>query len=140
MQHRYTLGLVIGLFSLIINTASAATVFVTVKNVASTNGMVVGALCDKENFLKNCALKATEKITSDAVVLTFKDVPPGKYAVNAYHDENNSKTLDRSILGIPQEGYAFSRNARGHRGPPSFEDAAFDVKEGKNELSVTLNY
>jgi uncharacterized protein (DUF2141 family) len=90
--------------------------------------------------LNGCGFRASEKATGDSVTLTFKDVPPGHYALNAYHDENDNSKMDRNIIGIPTEGYAFSRDAKGRRGPPSFEDAAFDVKDGNNDVSVTLNY
>jgi uncharacterized protein (DUF2141 family) len=123
-----------------VNAANAANVTVTVKNVASHNGSVRGALCDKDSFLKVCTFRVGEKATGDTVVLNFKDVPPGHYALNAYHDENDNNKMDRNMIGIPTEGYAFSRDAKGHRGPPQFEDAAFDVKEGTNDISVTLNY
>lgn len=120
--------------------ASAANVSVVVKNVASSAGVVRGTLCDKETFLKTCALTASEKANADTATLVFKNVPPGKYAFNAYHDENDNKKMNRNWIGIPTEGYAFSRDAKGRRGPPAFEEAAFDVKDGNNDISVTLSY
>lgn len=120
--------------------ACAANVSVTVKNVSNQNGSVRGAICDKEHFLKPCANKASERAAGGNVVLVFRDLPPGRYAVSAYHDENDNGKLDRNFIGIPSEGYGFSRDAKGRRGPPGFDDAAVDIKEGANELSVTLNY
>lgn len=120
--------------------ANAASVTVTVKNVASNAGSIRAAICDKDTFLKVCAFRSSEKASGDVVSLNFKDLPPGRYALNAYHDENDNGKMDRNLIGIPTEGYAFSRDAKGRRGPPAFEDAAFDVKDGDNEISVTLNY
>jgi len=120
--------------------ACAATVSVTVKNVSNQNGAVRGVICDKEHFLKSCAYKASERAAGGNVVLVFRDVPPGRYAFNAYHDENDNNKLDRNFIGIPSEGYGFSRDARGRRGSPEFDDAAVDVRDGANELAVTLNY
>ena len=120
--------------------ADAANVSVVVKNVASSTGFVRGVLCDKDTFLKTCALTASEKANNDKVTLAFKDVPAGKYAFNAYHDENANGKMDRNLIGIPTEGYAFSRDARGRRGPPLFDAAAFEVKDGSNDITVTLNY
>jgi uncharacterized protein (DUF2141 family) len=118
----------------------AANVTVTVKNVANNSGVVRAAICDKNNFLKVCNYKASEKSAREYVVLTFKDVPAGHYALNAYHDENDNNRMDRNLFGMPSEGYAFSRDAKGRSGPPQFEDAAFDVSDDGNDLSVTLNY
>lgn len=52
---------------------------------------------------------------------------PGRYAFAFYHDADDDNQLDRDMVGIPQEGYGFSNNARPGMGAPSFESAAFDV-------------
>lgn len=120
--------------------AGATNVSFVVKNIASSAGFVRGSLCDKDTFRKACVLTASEKANGDQVTLVFKDVPTGKYAFSAYHDENANGKMDRNLIGIPTEGYAFSRDARGRRGPPSFDDAVFEVKDGNSNMTVTLNY
>ena len=121
-------------------TISAATLSVTIKNVANANGTVVVSICDKESFKADCALIQTEKAVLGPVVLNFKDVAPGKYAIKVFHDENENKKMDRNFLGIPKEGYGFSRDARGHRGPPDFDAAMIEIKDGANEISLVLDY
>lgn len=54
-------------------------------------------------------------------------IPDGKVAVRLFHDANGNGELDMNLLGIPKEGYGFSRNPEA-RGPPSFKDAAFEVR------------
>jgi hypothetical protein len=61
----------------------------------------------------------------------FNDLPTGKYAIAAYHDKNNNKKLDKNQLGIPQENYGFSNNARRMFSAPSFEEASFELKSKK---------
>lgn len=61
----------------------------------------------------------------------FNDLPTGKYAIAAYHDKNNNKKLDKNQLGIPQENYGFSNNARRMFSAPSFEEACFIVSTHK---------
>jgi len=39
-------------------------------------------------------------------------------------------------MGMPNEPYGFSNDARGSFGPPSFEDASFVV--GEENLSITF--
>lgn len=121
-------------------TTSAATLSVTVKNVANTKGVVVVSVCDKESFKADCTLIQTEKAVVGPVVVNFKDVAPGKYAVKVFHDENENKKMDRNFLGIPKEAYGFSRDARGHRGPPEFDAAMIEIKDGANEISLVLDY
>ncbi len=63
--------------------------------------------------------------------VVFNDLPTGKYAIAAYHDRNNNKKLDKNQLGIPQENYGFSNNARRTFSAPSFEEASFELKSKK---------
>jgi len=70
---------------------------------------------------------------------TFTEIPAGTYAIAVWHDEDEDKTLDKNILGIPRENYGFSNNAFGTFGPPDFDDAAFEVvRDEKTELVITL--
>lgn len=77
-----------------------------------------------------------------SIQVVFKDLPPGDYAVTAYHDENNSGEIDRNALGIPTEGYAFGNDAMGFMGPPKFEDTAVTLAEGEASVTAwaTLKY
>jgi uncharacterized protein (DUF2141 family) len=69
----------------------------------------------------------------------FGNIMPGRYAVAVVHDENKNGRLDR-FLGMPSEGVAASRDARGHLGPPKFDDAAFDYRGSTINLSVMMMY
>jgi uncharacterized protein (DUF2141 family) len=111
--------------------ASAATVEVHVANVAAGKGKVNVAVCDREHFLKQCVYSASAPAQTNAAgetVVRVQGVPPGTWAVLAYQDANSNNELDR-LLGIPRENYGFSRDARSHFGPPSFDDAAVPVTE-----------
>ena len=59
------------------------------------------------------------------------EVPPGSYAVIAFHDINSNEKLDTNMLGIPTEPYGFSNDARGTFGEPDFEDQLVSVKTNK---------
>lgn len=67
-------------------------------------------------------------------------VPPGNYAVQAWHHENDNGRIDRDLLGIPTEGIGFSRNAPIRLGAPSFEDAAFTVEASGAWNALKLRY
>ena len=75
--------------------------------------------------------------------VTIHDLPPGRYAVNAYHDENENGELDTNLLGIPSEGYAFANDATGVMGPPGFSAASVLVEEDENATAtatLTIHY
>jgi outer membrane protein len=52
------------------------------------------------------------------------DLPPGKYALLIYHDENNNERIDKNFIGIPIEPLGFA-NRYSPKAPPSFSRAAF---------------
>jgi uncharacterized protein (DUF2141 family) len=139
MSKKVCLCWLVGTFIAVSGAASAATVTVSVKNIANAKGMVRGALCDRQNFMKECSVKGEVQPKDSTAELTFTNVLPGQYAVTIYHDENNNKVLDRNFIGIPLEGYGFSRDAKGKRGPPSFDDAVFEAKEGSTTIVINLN-
>jgi uncharacterized protein (DUF2141 family) len=71
--------------------------------------------------------------------ITIKDLKPGKYAVQYYHDENLSGVMETNILGIPKEGYGFSNNASGPFGPKPFKERLFELNEDK-KIEITTRY
>ena len=71
---------------------------------------------------------------------TIHDVPLGQYAVAVFHDENGNGDLDANMLGVPTEGYGFSRDAASTFGPPEFGAAAFDLDSEPETVRVTLAY
>lgn len=75
----------------------------------------------------------------DGGVCRFVGLPAGRYAVVAMHDENGNGVMDRSLLGIPKEGFGASRGAHGTFGP-KFADAAFDYGGGAAATSITIRY
>lgn len=58
---------------------------------------------------------------------TFTGLPPGRYALGYYHDENANGVLDKNILGQPTEDYGFSGGAKGLFSAPKFSEAAFEL-------------
>ena len=75
--------------------------------------------------------------TSTTITL---QVPPGRYAVVALHDENNNHKLDRNMFGIPKEGFGFSNNPKVLLSAPSFDTAAIPVACPTTETTIHLIY
>ena len=70
----------------------------------------------------------------------FQDLAPGRYALSAFHDENDNGELDTNLMGIPSEGYGFGNDASAAFGPPSFEAAAVDVDAASGVTALTMAY
>lgn len=135
-----TASAALAILGLSVASVQAATVTLRIHDVASAKGQVLASLCTEAEFLKPCAKRAMAPAARGVVTLTFKDVPPGRYAGMAFHDENSNKTLDRLPSGPPSEGAAFSRDAMGMRGPPKFSDAVIDVPAKGAAIDINLVY
>jgi uncharacterized protein (DUF2141 family) len=74
-----------------------------------------------------------------ATTLSFTNLPSGSYALALIHDENGNGKLD-TMLGIPREGFGFSRNPAIRFGPPKFADARVIVTSGEVEEQIRVKY
>jgi uncharacterized protein (DUF2141 family) len=72
--------------------------------------------------------------------IVFPDLPPRRYAVIVFHDENDNGRLDENAWGVPTEGYGFSNNAQGFLGAPSFAAAAVTLDGSDQSIAVSLIY
>lgn len=80
-----------------------------------------------------------ESVPAAHPVFDITGLPPGDYAVSAIHDENDNKKLDKSFIGMPTEGVAFSNNAKIAFGPPKFEKVRFHV-DGETTQTMRMRY
>jgi uncharacterized protein (DUF2141 family) len=67
---------------------------------------------------------------------TFKNIPKGVYAVRIFQDVDGDGELTSNFFGIPKEPFGFSKNPAIKFGPPSFEQASFEVS---TNASMTIN-
>ncbi len=81
---------------------------------------------------------ASEPVNSDPVTFTIESLEPGIYAVTVYHDEDGDGELDMKFFGPRSEKVGPSNDARGRMGPPSFEDACFELGSEPLEMIITL--
>ncbi len=85
---------------------------------------------------------ATQTISLDSSHATLLASLPidSPFAAAVYQDINSDGTLNRNRLGIPTEPFAFSNDARGLRGPPTFAQALVSrPAEIDAPFSVPLN-
>lgn len=114
---------------------------VTVAGVENAQGNIRIAVCTKDEFLKpGCRFAASAPAEAGTVTLVVPDVPPGTYAVQAYHDANGNRKIDRSFFGAPKEGIGFSNGAPMKYGPPEFAEAAVKIDGPGASTVVPLKY
>jgi uncharacterized protein (DUF2141 family) len=118
--------------------ACAADLTIQVNGLRNSNGTVYAAVCTEEQFLDPTCTWFGSGPASTGVV-TVAGVPPGTYAVQVVHDENDNQTLDRPGF-LPTEGMGFSRDAPMRFGPPRWDDAKFDLAEPGASVPLTMRY
>jgi len=122
---------------------SGTSLTITITKVKSAKGQFYIALFNKSKGFPDgskAKYRQAVKASKGKVVVVFKNIPPGTYAVSTFHDANSNKKMDKSFFGIPKEGYGFSRDARGTFGPPSFAKASFYIGKKAHVISLTMKY
>jgi uncharacterized protein (DUF2141 family) len=120
-----------------------STITVRIEALRNDQGTVYVSLYDnKKSFKDNkgALLSGKARPTKQAAVVVLDNVAPGRYALSFIHDENNNQKLETNWMGIPKEGFGFSKNAMGKFGPPKYEDAVIDVPAGPVTVVMRTNY
>ena len=111
---------------------------VKVHNFKHNKGSLKYALYDeKDVFLKKAYTFGDVVIQDHYAEFKITGLEEGIYAISIFHDENDNGELDANWVGIPTEPYAFSNNAKGRFGPPSFEDCHFELSQ-TTQLTIEL--
>jgi len=119
--------------------AHAADLTVRIDNVRGSQGQLMVAVYDSAaTFLRRPLRELGTAANAGTTTLVVKDLAPGEYAVAIYHDANGNGKMDRNMMGIPLEPFAFGNDAQGTMGPPSFDAARLTLPEAGLATRVTL--
>lgn len=131
------------LVSLACHPAYSADLQIRIQDIRNTEGVIQVALYDNKAAYESMSqsdfyLGLQQRIAGDQLLVTFHNLPAGKYAVSHFHDENSNSRLDEH-KGIPLEGYGVS-NARHGLDMPSFDKAAIDVQQNNQSINIKTFY
>lgn len=116
-------------------------VTVVVSQLASTQSAVKLYFYNvRESFLKPkqyAFVKVVRPGGQDRIMLPV-ELPYGDWAVAITQDTNNNDKLDKNMMGIPTEPFAFSNNVRPRFAPPEFDDCKFTVDGPGKVVSIVL--
>ncbi|UWX53802.1 DUF2141 domain-containing protein [Maribacter litopenaei] len=93
------LGIILGIVftSMVMNAQqqNGVNVTVTIENVLSDEGQIIGSLHTADTFMKGPGIqnKSVDASTGE-VTLTFSDVAPGTFALMLMHDKNSNQRMD----------------------------------------------
>ncbi|OYW23738.1 MULTISPECIES: DUF2141 domain-containing protein [unclassified Sphingomonas] len=122
--------------------APTTTLDVSIEKLRSERGVLrICLTADPQNF-PGCvddAHAVTRSIPASVRNVHFDGLPYGSYAVAVIHDANSNNKLD-TVLGIPREGFGFSRNPVIGFGAPRFAAARFDLGEMPHAQAIRMKY
>lgn len=130
------------IFSISQHVLAQNTVPISLQNIKGNSGTMQIAVYDKtESFPKvGGTFRLIQfKIADGLSNYSIKDLPNGEYAIAIHHDENSDGKMNTNMLGIPKEGYAFSKNFKPKFSAPKFSDCAIQVN-GDKKLTIEMIY
>ena len=120
----------------------AAELRISVTGLRNARGIVMVCLTRRADFL-TCdrdPARVTRNIPADqAATIELDDLAPGVWSLLAIHDANRNGKLD-TLMGIPREGFAFSRNPTVRFGPPRLDQVSFALPAGESRQALTMKY
>ncbi len=124
---------------LLIGAAEPGTLDLELTGLRSQKGVVQVCLTRDAARFPECDKLALRTMAAAQPLLRIEGLAAGSYAVSLFHDENRNGRLD-TTMGIPREGFGFSRNPPIRFGPPKFDAARFTVGAGTTHQQVHLKY
>lgn len=117
-----------------------ATLVIHVQNVSPRGGILRLGLYNAAGYDRDGDTVASADVKAEAGLtsITLSDIPPGIYAIQTFQDFNGNGRMDFSLIGLPQEPYGFSRDARPVLSKPGFDKTRFEVKGGMNVQTLRL--
>ena len=122
------------------------TIEIIVDNLNSNEGYLRAQLFNSETASyfpsksNKCYKYSLVKITNNRARIIFSDLPYGKYAITIHHDANSNKVLDKTWLGMPDEGWGISTDVIPVFSLPSFEDCSFNLNQDYLKYQVLIRY
>ena len=128
--------------ALLIGAAPTSELTIQVTKLRNAKGLIRICLTAVPNNFPACGNEAdavTRSIPAGTHELRIAGLPHGDYAIAAIHDENGNKKLD-TFMGIPREGFGFSRNPPIGFGAPRFAAARFSLQGDTETQQVQMHY
>ena len=143
-MRKYALTLMLASFMVLFTNFHTAEnkgkLIIHVDNIIQNQGMIWVGIYNSQNYLVK-----EEAIVSGFMVekqgqqfIEFTGIEYGTYAVALFHDLNGNGEMDKNLIGIPSEPYAFSQTPRTKWRLPRFHEIKFTFKQNHQILKTRL--
>jgi len=125
------------------HTPTVAKLSVVVTNLRSSQGEVAITVYpdDKRRFLAKGGKLA--RIRAKAVAPTVRVcfwLPADNYEIAIYHDANGDRNFNRTLVGLPAEGFGFSNDPETKVGLPPISAARFALPADGKTVTIPTHY
>ncbi len=118
-------------------TADPARLTLTFETGAAAGAVMVSVFDSEAAYTGGAPVRrARVDVAGGVRTAVFADLPPGTYAVKAFHDLDGDGRMTTNPFGRPIEPVAFSNNARGNMGAAKWEQAQMTVKGAATQTII----
>ena len=120
--------------------AQAVPVTIELHSVQDRGGPLYVQIQTEDQFMTQQALAEDMVQDPEAGTITFDfDLPPGRYALSVWHDDNQNNTFDFNEYGTPADGWAMI-NGVTLRAAPTFAVNSFEVTASGGNVEEYMVY
>lgn len=120
-----------------------ATLKITFKGLRNNKGIVaIGLHNSPKGWHKKPEMETNwskEEMINGSLTVRLENLEYGTYAFSMMDDEDANLKMDK-FMGLPREGFAFSKNPHVGMSVPKFEECSFEVDTCIVELVVDVIY
>lgn len=119
-----------------------AVVDVDISGLRNAKGMIQACMTRSRAHFPDCRGDPGAVLLSVPAAtrtLHFTGLAPGRWAITVFHDYNANQKLDR-MMGVPREGFGFSRNPKIRFGAPRFDNVDIEIPTGFSRTTVRMLY
>lgn len=146
MKKLFFIAIILSLFGsqeLFSQVKPVATLKITFKGLRNNKGIVaIGLHNSPKGWHKKPEMEpnwSKEGMKDGILTVSLEDLEYGTYAFSMMDDEDANLKMDK-FMGLPREGFAFSRNPHVGMSVPNFEECSFEVDTTVVELVVEVIY
>lgn len=116
---------------------------VIIEGLKNTQGQIMVSInkgpigWPEANFIEQ---RFIQKYTAPSTIIYFEDLPYGDYAIGLLHDKDKNREMTKNFIGIPKEGFAFSRDYKVVFRAPKYDEANFEVNTPKKTITINMQY
>lgn len=120
---------------------NTCTLEVVVTGLKNTEGQIMVSINEgpdgwpESNFIEQRFIPIFRAPT---FTIIFKDLPYGNYALGLLHDKDKNGEMTKNFLGMPKEGFAFSRDYNVVFRAPKYDEANFELNTPKKTITIKV--